>query len=85
MQPFTNPTQLHQNGFFKYSRNPMYLGIAIGLLGIGVLTGFLMNLVFAVLYIILCDLLYIRHEEKNLLKIFGDKYKEYKEKTRRWI
>ena len=85
MHPFTNPTQLHQVGFFRYSRNPMYLGITVGLLGIGMLTGHVFNLAFSVLYIILCDFWYVRFEEKELQKKFGAKFKEYKLKTRRWL
>lgn len=85
MHPFTNPTQLHQDRFFKYTRNPMYLGIAMGLLGIAILTGQIYNLAFGILYIILCDIFYVRYEEKKLQMKFGAKFKEYKLKTRRWL
>jgi protein-S-isoprenylcysteine O-methyltransferase Ste14 len=85
MHPFTNPTQLHTQGFFKYSRNPMYLGITIGLLGLAILSGHFLNLLFPLLYISICDLVYVRAEEKKLMKKFGSKYYEYKQRTRRWI
>lgn len=85
MHPFANPTQLHQNGFFKYTRNPMYLGIAIGLTGIGILTGFFFNTVFGIIYIALCNILYVKFEEAKLEKEFGLQFKEYKLKTKRWL
>jgi protein-S-isoprenylcysteine O-methyltransferase Ste14 len=85
MHPFSQPTQLHQRGFFKYSRNPMYLGIAIGLFGLAILSGHLFNLVYPALYIFFCDALYVRAEEKNLKEKFGSTFIEYKQRTRRWI
>lgn len=85
IQPSDDPTQLHQGGFFKYSRNPMYLGIAIGLFGLAIITGHIINISYSILYIILCDIFYVRPEEKKLKKIFGSKFIEYTKKTRRWI
>lgn len=85
MRPSADPTQLHQCGFFKYTRNPMYLGIAIGLLGMAILTGHPFNIVYSILYIILCDIFYVRGEEKKLKKMFGRKFIKYTKKTRRWI
>jgi protein-S-isoprenylcysteine O-methyltransferase Ste14 len=85
VNPTADPTQLHQSGFFKYSRNPMYLGIAIGLLGLAVLTGHPFNIIYSILYIILCDVYYVRAEERKLKKIFGSKFTDYTKKARRWI
>lgn len=63
----------------------MYLGIAIGLFGIAIVTGSLLNLVFPFLYILICDFFYVRNEEKNLLQEFGKAYREYSKQTRRWL
>ena len=85
MHPFTDPTQLHEKSFFKYSRNPMYLGIAIGLLGLAILSGHPFNIVYSLLFIILCDIFYVRAEERKLQVKFGSRFTEYKKRTRRWI
>jgi len=85
MSPKATPLKLHTEGIFNYSRNPMYLGIVIGLLGIAILTGILINLLFPVVYIILMDVFFIKYEEENLQNKFGEKYRKYKENTKRWI
>lgn len=85
MNPTAKPIQLHTLGFFRLTRNPMYLGISIGLAGIAILTGLVYNLAFAVFYLFIMDLFFIRHEEQKLEKIFADKFEKYKGRTRRWI
>ena len=80
-----NPMKLHTEGFFRLTRNPMYLGISIGLAGIAIITGLIYNLILAVLYLLIMDLFFIRHEENKLEKIFGDQFGKYKKQTRRWI
>jgi len=85
MSPEAEPIRLHTQGVFKYSRNPMYLGIVIGLIGIAIGTGYLVNLIFPFIYLMIMNYVFIKHEEENLEKEFGNKYKEYRKKTRRWI
>jgi protein-S-isoprenylcysteine O-methyltransferase Ste14 len=77
--------KLHTKGIFRYTRNPMYLGIVIGLTGIAILTGIVYNLIFALVYLIVMDICFIRPEEKQLYKVFGETYTHYKKKTRRWL
>lgn len=85
ISPNASPTQLHQNGFYKFTRNPMYLGIVIGLVGIALLTTRVINLVFPLIYFFIMDKLFIIKEEANLEKEFGRQFLDYKRKTRRWI
>jgi protein-S-isoprenylcysteine O-methyltransferase Ste14 len=79
------PNNLHTKGIFRYTRNPMYLGIVIGLAGIAILTGLVYNLIFPLVYLLLMDIFFIRTEEKQLYKVFGEAYKSYGKKTRRWL
>lgn len=85
VRPFEESTFLITDGVFRISRNPMYLGMFLILLGgalfLGTLSPFLMALVFAVLM----DIRFIRTEEKMLDNTFGAKWQSYKENTRRWI
>lgn len=85
MPPSAKPLKLHTCGLFNYTRNPMYLGIVIGLLGIAIMTGIIYNLIFPILYLVIMDGFFIKLEEKNLEKSFGKEYVLYKKKVRRWI
>lgn len=85
INPTANPMKLHTEGFFRLTRNPMYLGISIGLAGIAILTSLVYNLVFAVLYLLIMDLLFVKHEENKLEKMFNGKFEQYKKQTRRWL
>ncbi len=85
ISPNASPTQLHQRGLYKFTRNPMYLGIVIGLIGIALLTTSVINLFFPLMYLAIMDRLFILQEETNLNKEFGKQFLDYKRKTRRWI
>lgn len=85
MSPTATPTRLHCDGSFRFTRNPMYLGIAVGLIGFAILWSSLWNFVFAPLFAILVDRFFIPREEETLLKTFGGEYEEYRRQVRRWI
>lgn len=85
ISPTADPVKLHTEGFFSLTRNPMYLGISIALAGIALITGIIYNLILAILYLLIMDLFFIRHEENKLERIFGDQFGKYKKRTRRWI
>lgn len=85
MPPSSKPNMLHTKGAFRYTRNPMYLGIAIGLFGLAILMSSFINFFFPVLFLVIMDTVYIRREEKILEDEFGNAYLEYKNKVRRWI
>jgi len=85
--PVAPPTRLVVVGFYRYVRNPMYLGFFVGWAGLWVVFG-RANLVAiagacsVVLGIALFVLLY---EEPHLRKVFGADYEEYCKNVRRWI
>jgi len=85
LQPSEEPTSLVTSGPFRISRNPIYLGMAAILLGVTVLQGTLVTLAFPVLFVTLIEFFIIPGEERNLEKIFGDSYHDYKKSVRRWI
>lgn len=82
---FDEPDKLITSGMFKYSRNPMYLGFVIALLGISVILGTIPAIVILIMFILITDQWYIKFEEKMMIKKFGDQYVDYKKTTRRWI
>jgi protein-S-isoprenylcysteine O-methyltransferase Ste14 len=85
LQLSEEPTVLVTAGPFRLSRNPIYLGMASILLGVAVLLGTLVALVFPVIFVALIEFFIIPGEERMLEKIFGERYREYKKSVRRWI
>jgi protein-S-isoprenylcysteine O-methyltransferase Ste14 len=73
------------SGPFQFSRNPMYLGMLIWLIGLAILFGSLIVFLFPILFFLLANFLVIPLEEKDLQRIFGEGFIEYKKHVRRWI
>lgn len=82
---FKKPKQLVQNGLFKISRNPIYLGFTIALIGIWILTGNVIGLIGVLSFFLISNFWYIPYEERVMEQEFGEEYKLYKSKVRRWI
>lgn len=82
---FKKPKKLTTKGFFRYTRNPIYLGFLIGLIGVFVVLGSLTSLIGALIFFIFSNNWYIPFEEKQLETEFGEQYKNYKMNVRRWI
>ena len=82
---FKKPKKLVTDGLFQYSRNPIYLGFSIALLGIVFLFGSLSALIPMLLFFLVANFWYIPFEEKNMEMVFGQSYRFYKRKVRRWL
>ena len=85
VKPFEKPTELIIKGPFKISRHPMYLGMVAVLLGVAILHGTLITLIFPVIFIVLSEKLFIPYEESNLKEVFRENYIHYKNRVRRWL
>jgi protein-S-isoprenylcysteine O-methyltransferase Ste14 len=85
VKPYEDPTVLIANGPFRISRHPMYLGMTSILLGVALLHGTIITFILPLLFIVLSEVFYIKHEEENLVRVFGQKYLDYKKKVRRWF
>jgi protein-S-isoprenylcysteine O-methyltransferase Ste14 len=72
-------------GAYRYTRNPMYLGMVLALVGLWPLTGGLWPALPLALFIALIQQNFIRHEEAMLTRTFGEAYLAYRRKVRRWI
>jgi len=85
--PLIPPTRLVVVGFYRYVRNPMYLGFFIGWAGLWVVFGRLSTeaTVLTVLAIIAVDLFVLFYEEPRLRRVFGAEYEAYCLNVRRWI
>ncbi len=78
-------SQLVTDGFFKITRNPMYLGMLLFLLGLSIYNGLIVGLVFLPLFVGYITFFQIIPEENVMIKIFDEDYKAYMKKVRRWI
>ena len=76
---------LVDSGIFRFSRNPMYLAMAMGLLGISVLQGSLLTLLYVAGFILYLTQFQIKPEERFLQQKFGDAYTQYCQQVRRWV
>jgi len=84
-KPWESTPEIISTGIYRYTRNPMYVGMAAVQTGIGIGwgNGWILALVPVVLAIIYA--IAVRHEEAYLERKFGETYTAYKASVRRWI
>jgi len=82
---FREPTRLVTTGIYKVTRNPMYLGFLLILLGVAMCTNETLNVLFALAFFLTAQFWYIPVEERNALNTLGQAYEDYKNRVRRWI
>lgn len=83
--PFEPSTVLVTGGMFRVTRNPMYLGMILSLLGAAVLFGTVGALLPIPVFAWIIQSQFIVGEERFLEEIFGSAYLTYKKRVRRWI
>lgn len=80
-----NASSLVISGVFKYSRNPMYLGMVFILLALSFRFNLVGGILFTSIFIMYITKFQIIPEEAAMKSIFGEDFNKYKNKTRRWI
>ncbi len=85
VKPFAQSSTLVTKGVYQISRNPMYLGFVLILIGISILLRSLFPYLVIAIFVLLIDQVFIRVEEKMLADEFGDQWEAYRKRTRRWI
>jgi protein-S-isoprenylcysteine O-methyltransferase Ste14 len=85
--PFIPPQRLVVVGFYRYVRNPMYVGFITGWLGLWIVFGHAnLGLIAAVAALMLgIHLFVVFYEEPTLRGKFGKDYEEYCRNVRRWL
>ena len=81
----SDATALVTEGMYRYSRNPMYLGLLLWTIASTIWFGTWFGIIINILFIFLINFLQIIPEEEALFEIFGEEYEEYKKNVRRWI
>lgn len=82
---FGKSSYLIQEGIFLKTRNPMYIGMFLMLLGVGICFGNLFSILIPIAFIVLIHFLFVLDEEKVMLETFGQVYLDYKAKVKRWL
>lgn len=85
VHPFKESNQLVIIGLYRFSRNPMYLGMALVLVGVALLLGSLTPFAMIVLFVGWIQIKFIHREEQMLSTQFGQDWLEYKARVRRWV
>jgi len=85
IRPFLPSSALVLEGPYKFTRNPMYLGMAGILLGAAVYMGSITPFVVIPAFMALITERFIVPEEAKLEAAFGGQYLEYKKRVRRWL
>jgi len=85
--PFAPPQRLVVVGFYRYVRNPMYVGFFVGWIGLWVVFGRANWLAIEVVSaMVIAVVLFVHmYEEPTLRKMFGADYEEYCRHVRRWL
>ena len=83
--PGQKPTALIIEGPYRFTRNPMYLGVTTALFGIAIYLGDILAFLSPIIFFAFVSIRFIPREEKLMEKLFGKKYLDYKKKVRRWI
>jgi protein-S-isoprenylcysteine O-methyltransferase Ste14 len=73
------------NGIYRYTRNPMYLGLLLALLGWGLYLANVYALILAFTFVPYMSRFQIRPEERALRQTFGQQFRGYCGRVRRWL
>jgi len=85
VKPFEESSHLLTEGAFKISRNPMYFGMFLILIGVALILGSIIPFILAFIFVRIINRRFIVIEEKMLLDKFGKEWQFYKNEVRRWI
>ncbi|QFU76818.1 isoprenylcysteine carboxylmethyltransferase family protein [Halioglobus maricola] len=83
--PFKNVSALVTTGVYRYTRNPMYLGMALVLLGCAVTVGAASAYLVPPIFMAIIHVRFILPEEQMLRELFPEEFPAYCSRVRRWI
>ena len=85
LPPTAQPTMLIDEGPYRFGRNPMYLGMTVMMLGIGLAAGVPFMAIAAANFVAIVAAVHIPHEEAQMRRTFGGWYSDYAASVRRWF
>ncbi len=85
VKPFEESSALVTDGVFRITRSPMYLGMILILIGVAMLLGSAAPFAVVLLLAALLDRGFVTPEEQKLEDTFGERFRQYRRRVRRWI
>lgn len=85
IRPFTPANELVVTGAFRFTRNPMYVGLTFAYFGLALIVNWAWPIVLLPVVLIVMNAAIIEREEKYLSTAFPEAYGQYSQKTRRWL
>ena len=83
--PTAETTSFISDDIYVLTRNPMYLGMVLIMLGIALLVGSWLFYIATFVYALILNHVFCRYEEQKLLSQYGDQYSAYAARVRRWL
>jgi len=83
--PFEEATTLVTGGLFRFTRNPMYMGMFLVLLGAAFLLGSVGALIPIPFFVLIIRNNFVLGEERFMEVAFGQRFRDYKLKVGRWL
>jgi protein-S-isoprenylcysteine O-methyltransferase Ste14 len=85
LDPHGSAKQLVTSGIYRFTRNPIYLGFLLMVIGLPLNSGLYWGIVLAPFYVFMMNRLIIQYEEAYLQRKFGETYTGYRSRVRRWL
>ena len=85
LEPYKQASALVTSGPYRFSRNPIYLGMALLLAGFWLWLGSLSPGLVLPAFVVAIDRRFIRREEAHLEERFGERFRAYRASVRRWL
>ena len=85
LDPHASVRQLVTSGIYRFTRNPIYLGFLLMVIGLPLNSGIYWGIVMAPFYVLTMNRLVIEREESYLENKFKSIYPDYKARVRRWL
>ena len=84
-EPMQRPSNLVLAGPFRFSRNPLYLGSLLALVGLIIVWSSIVTAFLTILVYIIFRYIFIKKEEIILEEEFGDEYRDFNKRVNRWL
>ncbi|MDR7132907.1 protein-S-isoprenylcysteine O-methyltransferase Ste14 [Lysobacter niastensis] len=85
LAPWAPPKRLVVSGLYRFSRNPMYVSVALILLGWAITFASGGLLAYALVVMVAFHVRVVRGEEPWLARTFGEDWVRYARRVRRWL
>ena len=84
-EPMQRPSSLVLVGPYRFTRNPIYFGCLLIMLGLVIVWSSIVTTLLLIVVYVIFRFVFIRREEIILEEEFGEEYREFKKRIRRWV